>query len=187
MKDKFNKYLIILIVCNVGLFIQSCDTASNYKTLSTLFDGVPNPDSTNIQRRDTLLNTEEQKHNKLSNQMQYFSHKPYSTRQCDKCHKSSFSNKLVKDINELCFDCHKEVIKDTIYVHGPVVSGYCFKCHEPHTSTNKKLINKNDQNICYECHSKSDILQNKAHYEIKDTVCWVCHNPHGTSKQFFLK
>ncbi len=186
VKNYYNTYKFILLLSTTILF-WGCDTASNYKTLSYFFDGVPNPDSVAINSVDSNSKSNIQNQNISHNTIQLHSHKPYTSRECSKCHQSSFSNKLVKDINDLCFDCHAELIKDSIYVHGPVAEGYCVKCHQPHTSTNDNLILKTDQSLCYECHLKTDILKNKAHYEIKDTICWVCHNPHAQSKQYFLK
>ncbi len=165
---------------------SACDTVSNYETLSFFFDGVPKQDSTIIKLDSIKFNQNAQKA-LIASQLVSHSHKPFSNRECAKCHQSSFSNKLNKEINDLCFDCHTELVKDSLFVHGPVASGYCFKCHEPHSSTNKRLLLKVDQNLCYECHLKTEISINVAHKEIQDTVCWVCHNPHSYSKQYFLK
>ena len=63
-----------------------------------------------------------------------FFHPPFIEKQCDSCHESKFSQKLVSPVKELCFTCHDDFTKDKKVVHYPISEGTCLDCHDPHQS-----------------------------------------------------
>jgi predicted CXXCH cytochrome family protein len=53
----------------------------------------------------------------------------------------------------LCNDCHEKKMFQGKVVHGPVASGPCTECHDPHSSDFTALLNKEPVAVCFDCHS----------------------------------
>lgn len=86
--------------------------------------------------------------------------------------------------------CHPRIDKDK-YVHGPVATGACAKCHgeSPNHDKNPK---KNRFNAivdlakkCFECHDAFD-PKKTSHAPIKEGECISCHDSHGSPYKFQL-
>ena len=71
-------------------------------------------------------------------------------------------------------------------LHGPVASGFCSACHEPHLSKMEHLLKYNKQELCIYCHSFEDIKRSRAHDGIKETNCLSCHDAHGGETNAYL-
>jgi predicted CXXCH cytochrome family protein len=169
----------ILLAILIVITTISCAPETRYKVLSFFFDGVPNPEKIGEFPKDTLDKSQPQLESTKSKQLTINIHKPYEDRTCETCHEVKNSFKLISKEPDLCYNCHESQEKDYKFVHGPVASGYCTECHNPHSSEYAKLIIKDDQNLCYKCHQKSDVMANEIHADIGITKCWDCHNPHG--------
>lgn len=115
----------------------------------------------------------------------FFFHPPFLEKQCDSCHESKFSQRLISKGKELCFTCHDDFAKDKRTVHYPVSEGACTDCHEPHQSSNRFILKKPVPEICFGCHDEKDIKTNLAH-EGKN-MCVECHNPHASDEEKLLK
>jgi predicted CXXCH cytochrome family protein len=54
-------------------------------------------------------------------------------------------------VAETCQKCHPEMT-DRKFKHGPVDSGYCNLCHDPHASPNSAWLRKPVWDLCTTCH-----------------------------------
>ncbi len=112
-------------------------------------------------------------------------HVPYLEKQCESCHDTKFSQKLVAAPKELCFTCHDDFTKDKKVIHYPVSDGACLECHDPHQSPNKALLKKSMPEVCYSCHDEKDIKANPMHEG--QSACSECHSPHASNEEKLLK
>jgi len=153
-------------------------TQSQYKMLSFFFDGVPNPE----EKQAEVAKVEERKG--LVQTSIYKEHGPYAAKQCGGCHDRG-SNRLIVPKQELCFQCHTLDIRKK-YIHGPLASGGCTVCHQPHGSSYAFLLVAEPKEFCLYCHAKEDISRNAVHGEM-DAQCTMCHDAHGSNEQYLLR
>ena len=176
------------IFCMAAIILMTaagCEVKTRYKVLCLLFDGVPPPpgmepcdsDGMPMGSRSALLAPAQ------NEGRQYSQHGPYAARMCEGCHKRQ-SNELLLAKEDLCFNCHDLSINKRI-VHGPVASGSCVVCHDPHGSGNKYLLVAKSQQFCLHCHRKEDILKTDAHQDM-DAGCTTCHNAHASDNDYLL-
>ena len=87
-------------------------------------------------------------------------------------------------VDALCYRCHKRL--DTKkYVHGPLGSGECTSCHDPHGSPNRALAIASPEALCPTCH---DQASSKRHMkQSRGAGCAACHDPHSSDRNFLLK
>lgn len=149
------------------------------------------------------------------------SHAPSINLACVQCHtgETEYFNKQMNKksifiapdpIDNKCFSCH-EKIKDSWYSkdskHGPVMTGRCTKCHNPHSSNHEFFLRKPIWKLCTTCHDEKatgkHVLssfvfgRNKGAHPTKnrkdparpgrDLVCSSCHNPHGSDGIYLLR
>lgn len=170
---------VVLLVLSATLF-SGCtpQTQSQYKVLSFFFDGVPNPDEIKAE-----VTTEEGKKT-LAQTSVYKEHGPYAAKQCSGCHDRG-SNRLVVPKQELCFQCHTLDIRKK-YIHGPLESGGCTVCHQPHGSSYAFLLVAEPKEFCLYCHAKEDVARNPVHGDL-DVQCTICHDAHGSNERYLLR
>lgn len=174
------------------MMVQACSTNSSYKLKKFFFDGVPDPNEQRIRDSinalvvaDTLtalLGTQVKKEVEIKGSI----HKPWGDRKCFECHDQNNFKKGKIPLLELCFDCHEGYGQDYKIVHGPVSSGHCTSCHNPHLSDFKKLLHSDQQILCLQCHEEKDVFANSYHDSIGENNCVSCHNPHGGNDSNFL-
>jgi predicted CXXCH cytochrome family protein len=162
------------------LLSASCAAATRYRVLTFLFDGVPPPSATAaagpaggaagpavsagaVRPRD---------------------HGPYEARMCDACHKAG-TNALVAPKDELCFRCH-ELRVDRRYIHGPIASGGCLVCHDPHSSPYRSLLVSESDSFCFHCHDRAAVAAVAGHEGV-ESGCTGCHDAHASDTKFLLK
>ncbi len=144
-----------------------------------------------------------------------WSHGPYAAGECNRCHAlsaslglgkrggskrkatvnmSSVGGRLLAPAEELCLGCHDtksvEVADQrNLRLHGPVASGLCIGCHNPHQSARRyMLLGKNTVELCTQCHDKDGLKQRTAaHAKAPDPDCLACHNPHMGRTAMILK
>lgn len=117
---------------------------------------------------------------------EFWVHGPYGARACDACHATGQPGvPPVAGIpsGELCARCHTTFVAalrpgGERWIHGPVASGECIACHDPHRSPNRYMLRAAPEALCARCHQPSDVAANPAH-EQADGVCLNCHDPHG--------
>ncbi len=90
----------------------------------------------------------------------------------------------------LCLSCHKQqAFASKKFVHGPVNTGACILCHEPHSSWEAKLLTEPPQKLCVGCHSELVAKASETrhvHAPVKDN-CTGCHDPHASDFKFQLR
>jgi DmsE family decaheme c-type cytochrome len=91
---------------------------------------------------------------------------------------------------KICLKCH-ETFKNTLKsrsVHTPLKKGKCSDCHDPHTSSHKKLLSSDITQLCNSCHK--EVLPKKArsmHKIVAEGDCIKCHDSHASGNKFILK
>jgi predicted CXXCH cytochrome family protein len=173
-----------LLVTSLAMLalLSGCEvTPARYKVLSFFFDGVPNPEEIKAAelREKAKREAAEGKAGTLGSQ-----HAPYAEKKCNSCHERS-TNVLVAPKEELCYRCHKFKTENK-WVHGPVVSGGCTVCHDPHSSRYRFLLVSESESFCFYCHDEKVIKEIEAHKGI-DAKCTDCHNPHMSVNRYLLK
>jgi predicted CXXCH cytochrome family protein len=166
-------FLFFVVVLTYG-----CEGKSSYKVLSFFFDGVPVPSESKVAGTEAT-GGEEAKPKNI-----YREHGPFAARQCHACHMAG-SNKLVLPIQKLCFKCHTLDLTKK-YIHGPLASGGCKVCHDPHGSAHPFFLVADPRVFCLYCHKKSDIEKNEVHRDMKGQ-CTDCHDAHSSDKRYMLK
>ena len=176
---KIWRSLPVLFVLTV--LLCGCEATTRYKTLRFFFNGVPDPEEGKAaQIRKTAAG--DTSGTKVAPSIR--EHGPYATKQCDACHQRP-SNALVAPIDELCSNCH-EIRLDKKWVHGPLVSGGCRVCHEPHSSRYPFLLVSESESFCFTCHDEKAVAANEAHKD-PSTKCTTCHDAHMSDNRFLLK
>lgn len=178
--------LYIFVIC---LFmVISCSPIQQYKVLSFVFDGVPNPmaldgDTSVVEVSNTNVLQPALKNKPID---RVFVHEPFESRNCENCHMQGKSE-LQEPEPSLCYMCHEDMTEKYTYLHGPVAGGYCTECHNPHKSKIDKLLLREGQSLCLSCHVKTDVLNNENHEGIDEMNCIECHNPHGGEDPFLFQ
>jgi predicted CXXCH cytochrome family protein len=87
--------------------------------------------------------------------------------------------------DQICFRCH-EIALDRQHVHGPIASGGCLVCHDPHGSGNRALLVSASDSFCFDCHDRG-VVQAIAGHEGTEEGCTDCHDAHASDSQSLLK
>ena len=181
-----------LAVC--VFLLVSCDQATRYKTLTTLFDGVPSlPPAEDLcvdyvallEVDSSLAEASEEPTGKVEKSGS--THAPYGEKNCGGCHQIGKSNELIKPPTQLCFVCHADFIQGS-HIHGPIAVGDCLACHLPHSSRYPALLVKDRSDICSRCH-REERLAAGMHERLsaRGMDCVECHGAHFGDNQYFLK
>ena len=56
----------------------------------------------------------------------------------------------------LCQRCHA-LDTTKAYIHGPLASGGCLVCHDPHRSPNRYLLVSASDGFCLHCHDRASL------------------------------
>jgi predicted CXXCH cytochrome family protein len=90
-------------------------------------------------------------------------------------------------VPQLCYTCHQEYSALEAWVHGPVATGNCLLCHEPHKTQNEFLLRKPVPGLCYQCHEEQAIRLIKKHAEESYARCIDCHEGHAGTTRGLLR
>ncbi|UCH79649.1 MAG: hypothetical protein JSW20_07780 [Nitrospiraceae bacterium] len=121
-----------------------------------------------------------------------FLHKPVTEDRCSSCHRAdSYPDKLgIKSRNHMCSECHKKMEDEVLtskFIHGPVKSGDCLACHDPHDSDQPFFLRRPYSQLCSTCHKLEKMVKGKSvHQPVKDGNCGLCHDPHASDYNFRL-
>lgn len=177
------------------LVIAACSTASNYRVLSAVFDGVPPPPGTEKPAepsaaapasadgevpswRADLQQARATKPQRTPPPVILSVHKPVAERLCSQCHNMNVPlSELCRDAT-LCDRCHKEQRQREGWDHGPINLGTCIPCHLPHRSPNVHLLSKPLPDLCLGCHETLSNQSPEYHRVANFNECTACHDPH---------
>jgi len=172
----------ILACCVTTVLLCACNTTKSHKVMSFFFDGVPDPGKAPVEQvgRDNRKGEA----TATATASRYREHGPYAAKQCQACHMKATS-RLVLPIEELCLTCHSLDFRKK-YIHGPLASGGCKVCHEPHGSTYPFLLVSEPKEFCLRCHDGNAIAKSDAHKGV-EAQCTTCHDAHSSDEEFLLK
>jgi len=120
----------------------------------------------------------------------YLFHTDANEKECTPCHELNFSKADGKQENpdrSPCYLCHKKILSDYKYVHGPAAVWSCLMCHDGKGSTPKLAVVKPVDATCANCHEKSWDGKKYLHGPTAAGNCTTCHNPHAADKAYFLR
>jgi len=160
---------------------SGCDATSRYRMLTTIFDGVPPPETVTASTDAPGAGADATTGRRTA----VGTHGPYAAKMCDACHASASRGALVAPREELCFRCH-ELAAQKRYVHGPLASGGCTACHDPHSSRYRYLLIAESDSFCTQCHDPRSIAGVSAHADAADN-CTTCHDAHMSDKKYLLR
>jgi predicted CXXCH cytochrome family protein len=175
---------VMLAACPalVAALLIGCSGQSRYEILSLFFDGVPPPPPVEVAEGKpagaSAGSAEESRFTPRN-------HGPYAAKLCNACHESAATNTLVAPRDQLCFQCH-ELKLDKKYIHGPLASGGCLACHDPHGSRYRYFLVSESDTFCVYCHDRQAIARIEAHAGMQGQ-CTECHDAHMSDKQYLLK
>jgi len=182
--------LAVLLTGLVLTMIFTCSPKTNYKVLSKIFDGVPNPSATDSLSKKNLPSspkTQSAPTNDISaTKTQRTVHPVYQDGDCSICHDPEQGNVLISKQPDLCYDCHSNYGEEYEVLHGPVAAGFCIVCHQPHTAAEPKLLAWKKSGFCLNCHAEEDVYKTEVHEGIEKDQCMDCHNPHGGGDRFLF-
>lgn len=168
-------------LCLATVLAVGCNAATRHNVLSHLFDGVP-PLKPATGTGQALPKARATAGERI---VAYQEHGPYAARLCNTCHEAGATNALMAPPDELCFKCHS-IRLDKKYIHGPLASGGCLSCHDPHSSQYRHLLVSESDGFCSHCHSKAAVERVPAHLGAGER-CTTCHDAHMSDRAFLLK
>ncbi|MBI5739745.1 MAG: hypothetical protein HZA16_03400 [Nitrospirae bacterium] len=178
-REAMKKSTIFLTIILTAALLYGCEATTRYRVLSFFFDGVPDPEEERVAKVQKGDAGEAGVKKRTS-----YQHGPYAAKMCNGCHIQG-TNRFVASIEELCVRCH-EFRMDKQWIHGPLASGGCRVCHDPHSSRQRYLLVSKSEEFCLHCHDEKAIARNEAHKDV-DTDCTSCHNAHMSDRRYLLK
>jgi predicted CXXCH cytochrome family protein len=180
----------ILTALALPLLLCGCAAESRYRIASFLFDGVPPPAGSQEVKPSESQPVGEDRQPKSEPEPEPVPvptaggsiHEPFRSRSCRSCHDPAASNRLVREGNDLCFTCHRQIIAGKRVSHVPALAD-CLICHRPHNSENLVLLQQPLPDICLMCHDEGKMIE--VHGEIGE--CLACHNPHESDEDRLLE
>ncbi len=166
----------------VAALLTGCDATTRHRVLTFFFDGVPPlklPGEVEAKPAAAAAVPAQ------AGPAQYFEHGPYAAKLCNGCHEEGAGNALVLPRDQLCFRCH-DLKLDRKYVHGPIASGGCLVCHDPHSSQYPHLLVSESDGFCFTCHDRESVAKNAAHADLREQ-CTTCHDAHMSDRKYLLK
>jgi len=172
----------------VFLTVLSCSEERRHRTMAFFFDGVPPlpgevPDFTSFDANEPGAGGP-------SATGGWYVHEPL--KDCTQCHankrRARFSREiqLVAQPPQLCYQCHTEFNSLSGWVHGPVATGDCLFCHEPHKTKNPFLLTSPVPDLCYRCHDREALTLVAHHAEASYANCIDCHAGHAGATRYLL-
>jgi len=111
-------------------------------------------------------------------------HPPVAESDCKACHPQGVGRTSPVSEAKLCNSCH-DPKTGAKHLHGPLGTGQCSICHDPHGSGNPKFLVMNVRALCVQCHAQS---RTQSHIDKSGNKnCPECHDPHGSDKQYLLR
>jgi predicted CXXCH cytochrome family protein len=171
------------------LLPAGCDDEGRHQALSFFFDGVPPRRSAAAGKESSVA--PEEKTAVGAPVSNWHLHEPI--KDCTTCHGNqprrgtSRKVQLVAQVPQLCYRCHDDSSASAGWVHGPVATGDCLLCHEPHRTRTEALLRKAAPDLCFLCHEPQAILAIQGHAEPSYGRCVDCHEAHASQGRNLLK
>jgi predicted CXXCH cytochrome family protein len=171
------------------LLLSSCDEVGRHKTLTFFFDGVPPLRSAVSESAASVAKGP--KASPSTPATNWHVHEP--VKDCTVCHGNqprrgtSPKVQLVARVPQLCYQCHPGPAALEGWVHGPVATGDCLLCHEPHRTKAESLLRKPIPELCFQCHEPRAVHAIQGHAEPSYEHCVDCHEGHAGAKKSLLK
>lgn len=166
----------------VSAMSAGCAAATRHKVLTFFFDGVPPPRAAGPgEGRPAASPADTVRAGRAAPR----DHGPYAARLCGACHEARATNALIAPRDQLCFRCH-EIGVERKYVHGPIASGGCLVCHDPHGSGYRALLVSESDSFCFRCHDRGLVQAIPGHGGMEEG-CTDCHDAHASDSQSLLK
>ena len=106
-------------------------------------------------------------------------------KKCEECHPGAPKEyRVAHPVDALCYRCHDRMDAKKL-VHGPLGSGECTTCHDPHGSPYKALSVASPEVLCGTCHDQDSSGEHVRRSRGKG--CTACHDPHASDKKFLQK
>ena len=167
--------------CVAVAFLIGCSASTRHSVLTYFFDGVPPPATS-----PAGLETSAEAAGRVpARRVALGDHGPYAAKLCDACHNVGATNVLVAPGEELCFRCH-DLRLDRKYIHGPLASGGCLECHDPHGSRHGYLLVSEPEDFCFRCHDRAALAEAGTHGDLRER-CTDCHDAHMSDNEHLLK
>lgn len=200
----------MILAVTLTALSAGCDRHTKHKVLTFFFTGVPPLEG----EQNTASASTQGKTGKHAPVVTAFIHGPKAAGQCYQCHETSNSlqfkgtggkplrsfgksrrtgitGRLVTPLKDLCTECHTSKSAESVYMkelwlHGPVASGNCTACHDPHSSSYEyMLLEGRSPDLCTRCHTGEFMLITEDH--TASSECVSCHNAHMGKNRFLLK
>lgn len=185
--------IVVVLLVAVALCLGGCDPLTVHKVTSTIFDGVPSLPPADQYCKDyseevhSVEHAGGQKQSLVKGSGTQSEHPPYAEKQCNGCHDKTSESGFVVPLENLCAHCHKGFPAGE-FVHGPVATGACLKCHLPHKSDSPALLVKGKGELCAICHIEPRLAAAMHAKAISNGMfCTDCHDPHSGNNRFFLR
>ncbi len=137
-------------------------------------------------------------HNKMVKDKKWV-HGPVARWWCLNCHDSKYNKSgkrfdpLFQESDKMCFYCHtsKRRWMTERYIHGPVATGNCVACHDPHASNHKFFLwAQARMKLCIFCHVEKGKEFASPGYKFHGIIvglgCNSCHSPHASEYPYQL-
>jgi predicted CXXCH cytochrome family protein len=176
----------------LGLVVQGIGCATpeeRHRILTLFFDGVPPlyPEKPELAAEGLRESETPQIELARAVNPNVSVHGPYAEKECDQCHSTRYSNRLIAEKEELCWTCHDREDFAGAVTHGPFAAGFCQGCHEPHRSEHEYLLISDKADLCEGCHEQYDMAVIPEHSSSDDRLCQSCHDPHAGARKYMLK
>jgi len=119
----------------------------------------------------------------------YLFHTGKYEKKCSSCHELDFRKAGDPESPEQspCYVCHKKILSNYKFVHGPAAVWSCLMCHDGKSKNPKLAVPSPVSQFCKNCHDTSWDTKKYLHAPTAAGSCTVCHNPHGSDKPYFLR
>jgi predicted CXXCH cytochrome family protein len=163
----------------VAAVSMGCNATSRHRILTFFFDGVPPLQQAPEEGAQPAAGAGPVRP-AVSHE-----HGPYAAKLCSACHNAQATNALIVPRDQLCYQCH-DLRLTRKYVHGPLASGGCLVCHDPHSSRYAYLLVSESDTFCFHCHDRQALAGTGPHGDLQE-MCTTCHDAHMSDKQYLLK
>ncbi len=114
---------------------------------------------------------------------------------CVQCHTETIpqdvniSAALYGPFDPRCISCHKKLVTNSKWQHGPAANWLCMYCHEADNNTKGiTIFSGKPVDLCLKCHVRGRkwLKMSHVHGPVGTGDCTACHNPHGNKYEFQL-